>query len=89
MLVHLTTVRFDVNLLLHWHSYSTRKPRNYEINIGPPLWATKVAPTLNLCPVKSLLPSLFQREELPLFGKWFDEAHHPELVEGEGRGKIF
>ncbi len=21
---------------------------------------------------------------LPLFGKWFDDAHHPELVEGEG-----
>jgi len=24
-----------------------------------------------------------------LFGKWFDEAHHPELVEGEGQGEIF
>ena len=22
--------------------------------------------------------------KLPLFGKWFGEAHHPELVEGEG-----
>jgi len=21
---------------------------------------------------------------IPLFGKWFDETHHPELVEGEG-----
>jgi hypothetical protein len=26
---------------------------------------------------------------IPLFGKWFDETHHPELVEGEGRGEIF
>jgi len=26
---------------------------------------------------------------IPLFGKWFDEAHHPELVEGEGLGEIF
>jgi len=26
---------------------------------------------------------LYKREELPLFGKWFDESHHPELVEGE------
>ena len=25
---------------------------------------------------------------LPLFGKWFDETHHPELVEGEGAGEI-
>ena len=25
---------------------------------------------------------------LPLFGKWFDETHHPELVEGEGLGEI-
>jgi hypothetical protein len=33
--------------------------------------------------------SLYIREELPLFGKWFDRAHHPELVEGEGRGEIF
>ncbi len=33
--------------------------------------------------------SLYKREELPLFGKWFDETHHPELVEGEGRGEIF
>jgi hypothetical protein len=24
-------------------------------------------------------------EELPLFDKWFDETHHSELVEGEGR----
>ena len=38
---------------------------------------------------ESLLPSTFcKREELPLFGKWFDETHHPELVEGEGRGEI-
>jgi hypothetical protein len=21
---------------------------------------------------------------IPLFGKWFDETYHPELVEGEG-----
>jgi hypothetical protein len=21
---------------------------------------------------------------IPLFGKWFDEAHHPEFVEAEG-----
>jgi len=28
--------------------------------------------------------SLYKRGELPLFGKWFDETHHPELVEGEG-----
>ena len=26
---------------------------------------------------------------IPLFGKWFDETHHPELVEGEGLGEIF
>jgi hypothetical protein len=26
---------------------------------------------------------------IPLFGKWFDKAHHPELVEGEGLGEIF
>jgi len=32
---------------------------------------------------------LWRRTELPLFGKWFDETHHPELVEGEGRGEIF
>jgi len=38
---------------------------------------------------KSLLPSLYKREEFPLFGKWFDETHHPELVEGEGLGEIF
>jgi len=28
------------------------------------------------------------REELPLLGKWFNETHHPELVEAEGRGEI-
>jgi hypothetical protein len=22
---------------------------------------------------------------IPLFGKWFDETHHPEFAEGEGR----
>ena len=31
---------------------------------------------------------LYKREEFPLFGKWFDETHHPELVEGEGLGEI-
>jgi len=25
----------------------------------------------------------------PLFGKWFDNAHHPELVKGEELGDIF
>jgi hypothetical protein len=25
---------------------------------------------------------------IPLFGKWFDETHHPELVEGERQGEI-
>ena len=25
---------------------------------------------------------------IPLFEKWFDEAHHPELAEGEGLGEI-
>jgi hypothetical protein len=32
---------------------------------------------------------LYEEEEFPLFGKWFDETHHPELIEGEGLGKIF
>jgi hypothetical protein len=50
--------------------------------------------TTLICEIPPYLPCLpagrlFQREELPLFGKWFDRAHHPELVEGEGRGKIF
>src|SRR4030042_3015273 len=27
---------------------------------------------------------LFLRGKQPLFDKWFDETHHPELVEGEG-----
>jgi hypothetical protein len=39
--------------------------------------------------VKSLLPSLFKREEFPLFGKGLDETHRPELLEGEGLGGIF
>ena len=34
---------------------------------------------------KSLLTSLCKGEELPLFDKWFDETHHPELVEGVGQ----
>jgi len=38
---------------------------------------------------KSLPSSLCKREEFPLFGKWFDKAHHPELAEGEGLGEIF
>ena len=25
---------------------------------------------------------------ISIFGKWFDEAHHHELVEGEGLGEI-
>ena len=25
-----------------------------------------------------------QRGGIPLFGKWFDGANHPEIVEGEG-----
>jgi len=37
-----------------------------------------------------LIPPLPKGEiVIPLFGKGFDEAHHPELVEGEGRGEIF
>jgi len=30
----------------------------------------------------------YRRQEFPLFGKWFDEAHHAGLVEGEGLGEI-
>jgi len=26
----------------------------------------------------------YEKREFPLFGKWFDETHHPELVQGEG-----
>jgi len=39
---------------------------------------------LLLCPFFPLLP----KRRIPLFGKWFDGAHHPELVEGEGLAEI-
>jgi hypothetical protein len=32
---------------------------------------------------------VFSYGGIPRFGKWFDETHHPELVEGEGLGEIF
>ena len=39
-------------------------------------------PTIHKIP---LIPALPKREiVIPLFGKGFDETHHPELVEGEG-----
>jgi len=31
-------------------------------------------------------PAGLQKGGITLFGKWFDEAHHPELVEGRGEG---
>jgi len=42
-------------------------------------------------PALPCLPAgrLYQREEFPLFGKWFDQAYHPKPVEGEGLGEIF
>jgi len=34
------------------------------------------------------LPPSLSAGGIPLFGKWFDETHHLELVEGEGLGEI-
>jgi len=36
-----------------------------------------------ICKIPANLP-LAKEGIIPLFGKWFDETHHPELVEGEG-----
>jgi len=39
-------------------------------------------PTIHNIPLSPPLPK--GEIVIPLFGKWFDETHHPEHVEGEG-----
>jgi hypothetical protein len=43
--------------------------------IAPPVSSKKIWDTISL-PKGEIV--------IPLFGKWFDETHHPEHVEGEG-----
>jgi len=52
-----------------------------------PLWVgdqREAPPSRAALLTSSRALGLWHRTELPLFGKWFDETHHPELVEGEG-----
>jgi hypothetical protein len=50
---------------------------------------------LVISPLPSPEPNMVQGKQalqkggISLFGKWLDETHHPELVEGQGLREIF